>query len=118
MLFNTLFIGFTTLFFGELIVCSDLQGQVWLHGKPVSGAVVTRDCHWGWRDEKIHHTVTTDAAGNFVFPEVVRKSFAASWLPHEPVIKIDVLIAYEGKSYKAFLTTKRNYNRNGEFKDQ
>ena len=93
---------------------SAVEGTVVLDGKPVSGASVTRRYLWHWKDKKESARVTTGANGTFSFAEVTGSSFLGGWLPHQPLVEQEILIAHEGKEYKAWVHAKGDYEPNSE----
>jgi hypothetical protein len=99
---------------GKMVLFSAVQGTVTLADKPVAGAVIEREFDWAWKSEKGRDSVTTDASGAFSMPPIVRSSFLGSLLPHEPLVKQTITIEHAGKSYKAWVLFKRDYEDKGE----
>lgn len=91
---------------------SEVNGTVFLNGKPLPGAEVEQE--YQWKDTIKNTRVTTDANGRYRFPAVTEKSFLWSVLPHEPVVFQNLRIHYQGKVYKGWAQTKHNYDNNGE----
>ena len=104
--------------FGEMIISSAFQGQVLLNQKPLQNVIVKRECKWTWSSETIKEQQLTDQNGHFKFNEVIRRSFLGNWLPHEPVLPVDIIIEHNGVIFKAFLADKRSYKRYSEFQDK
>lgn len=98
----------------KMVLFSAVQGRVLLAGKPVAGATLERSFHWAWKSEDGSDSTSTNAAGEFSLPVIERSSFLGSLLPHEPVIKQSILIQHGGKSYKAWMSFKRDYDSNSE----
>jgi hypothetical protein len=98
----------------KMVLFSTVEGTVTLADKPVVGAVIEREFDWAWKSEKGRDSVTTDAAGGFSMPPIVRSSFLGSLLPHEPVIRQSITIKANGKAYEAWLYNKHNYDDKGE----
>lgn len=96
------------------VMFSEVQGVILKDGKPVSGALVTREFTWAWNDYSQKDQFTTDSTGKFKFPLASRFSLATSLLPHEPVIKQKITIQHEGKEYLAWRYFKHDYNKNDE----
>lgn len=99
---------------GKHYLFSEVEGTVLSNGQPVAGARVTRETNWRWKDKTFNEEVTTGADGTFRFPELARSSLITSLLPHEPYITQTILIHHGGRSYDAWLNSKRNYDRNSE----
>lgn len=97
-----------------LCLFSEVRGVVLDHGKPVAGVSVTRS--WLWHLERIAglDSSVTDQDGRFQFPGVPGRSLSGLLLPHDPLIEQKILIEYGGKSYRAWLIDKRDYDDNGE----
>jgi hypothetical protein len=93
-------------------IASPLQGIVTLHGRPVSGAKVSRVYFSHWYNDHVEKTVYTNVDGTFAFPSAW-KATAASLL-HQAVIEISVVVEYENRTYTALTITKMNYDRYGE----
>ncbi|MCY4756712.1 DUF6795 domain-containing protein [Pelomonas aquatica] len=99
---------------GKMVLFSAVRGTVLRDGKPVAGATVEREFDWAWKSEKGKDATTTDAAGAFSLPAIVRSSFLGSFMPHEPLVKQTITIIHGGTSYKAWVLFKRDYDDNGE----
>jgi hypothetical protein len=100
----------------RITIFSAVSGKVLQAGQPVAGAVVEREFRWAWKEELGRDAVTTDAAGEFRLPAIERDSLLGSVLPHEPMVRQTILIKHAGKTHKAWLFDKGNYNDNGELK--
>lgn len=107
-----------TNLFGEFIIASSIQGLVFQNNLPVAGATIVREVVWGWNSEKITDQQTTADSGKFQFGEIKRSSFFANWLPHEVDINIKITIEHKGRTYRAFVTHKRDYKSGSEFGDK
>lgn len=86
---------------------SDLSGIVTKNGKPVEGAEILfrADSHWyGESEEKV---VITGTNGEFEIPQwnLVRSLV----LVHQPVIKQEIIIRFEGKAYEGWKYTRMSY---------
>lgn len=99
---------------GKMVLFSAVRGTVLQDGKPVAGAAIEREFDWAWKSEKGRDATTTDAAGAFALPAIVRNSFMGSLLPHEPLVKQTITITHAGQSHKAWVLFKRDYDDNGE----
>jgi hypothetical protein len=99
---------------GKLYLFSEVKGVVVMKGKPVIGATVEQEYRWAWKDEVGRSQVKTDSEGKFNLPAVISSSFLGSLLPHEPMIRQEILIKNDGREYKAWLLDKSNYKENGE----
>lgn len=99
---------------GKMVLFSAVRGTVLQDGKPVSGAAVDREFEWAWKSETGRDGTTTDANGAFALPDITRKSLFGSLLPHEPLVKQTITITHAGKTYKAWVMFKRDYDENGE----
>lgn len=99
----------------KYILFSPVSGKIVIAGKPVAGATVRRWYKGGFSDKQGTDTVTTDAAGNFSFPEVSFSSIMASIIPHEAVVSQKMMATVNGVETIIYATVKRNYDSNGEF---
>lgn len=99
-----------------MVIFSAVSGKVMHAGQPVAGAVVEREFRWAWKEENGKDVVTTDAAGEFRLPAIERNSLLGAVLPHEPMVRQTILIKHAGKTHKAWLFDKSNYDDNGELK--
>jgi hypothetical protein len=100
----------------SMVIFSAVSGKVLQAGQPVAGAVVEREFRWAWKEETGKDSVITDAAGAFSLPMIERDSLLGSVLPHEPMVRQTILIKHAGKTHKAWLFDKGNYDANGELK--
>lgn len=98
----------------KMVIFSAVSGKVLHDGKPVAGATVEREFHWGWKDETGRDSTTTGPDGEFALPRIERSSLLGSLLPHEPVIAQDLTIRHAGKAYKAWMFNKHSYGDNAE----
>jgi hypothetical protein len=103
---------FGMAFFGlKLCVFSAVKGTVVKEGMPLPNVLVKRT--YKWDGESITDEVTTDAAGNFSFPEQNQRSVIAIF-PHNPSVSQGIKIYLDGKEYRAWAYQKGNYDVNGE----
>ena len=109
-----LFVVIRVTGFGKVVIWSAMKGRVVMNGQPVAGAVLRRDYHWHWPDQKGADSTKTGATGEFAFPVIERRMILGMVLPHEPVIEQQMTIEYEGRSYRAWAHFKRDYERNDE----
>lgn len=100
----------------KMVMWSAMKGRVLMNGKPAAGAVLKRDFFWHWKSENGTDQTTADAAGEFAFPTIERRSLTAGLMPHEPVVEQVMTIEFGGKSYKAWGYFKHDYDLNGENK--
>lgn len=100
----------------KMVLFSAVRGTVLENGRPVSGATIEREFRWAWKDEVGTDHAVTSAQGEFSLPPIVRSSFLGSLLPHEPMVRQTILIRHAGKTYKAWMFDKGNYDDNGELK--
>jgi hypothetical protein len=98
----------------QRVLFSAVQGQVLSNGQPVAGARVERSWVWKKPDDVATDSAVTDAEGRFSLPAVVDKGWLAGFFPHEAQIKQTILIHHAGRTHKAWMTSKRNYEANGE----
>ncbi len=98
----------------NMVLFSPVIGVVMNKGAPVAGATIERQYRWGWKDETGIDSTTTDSGGNFRFPEIDRSSFFGAILPHEISVEQEITIRHGGKSYRAWVVNKTNYDLNGE----
>lgn len=122
--FNFLFVGMIFIFFvfwkaAEMkknFLFSEVQGRVLWEGQPVANAIIEREYHWHWKDERGKDSATSNQKGEFHFPEITGVSISGLLIPHEPMIKQTLTIHHENKIYKAWAFDKGNYERFGELK--
>jgi hypothetical protein len=100
----------------SMVIFSAVSGKVLQAGQPVAGAVVEREFRWAWKEESGKDATTTDAGGEFRLPLIERNSLLGSVLPHEPMVRQTILIKHGGKTHKAWMFDKSNYDDNGELK--
>ena len=94
---------------------TDLESRVLdQRGQPVPGAQIERSYSWTWKKQQGTDQASTDAQGRFQFPAMQGSSFFGGFLPHEPMVEQTILIHHGGKTYKAWMFDKRNYEQNGE----
>ena len=106
--------GQAMAFSKTLYLFSEVEGTVLLNGLPVEGVEIEQTYHWRWKDEKGSKKTITDAAGKFSFPVITGKSLTAGFMPHEPVIVQYLRFRFEGKEYKGWYHSKRDYENLGE----
>jgi len=99
----------------KFVLFSPVTGKIVIAGKPVAGASVTRWYKGGFSDKQATDKTTTDAGGNFSFPEVTFSSIMASIIPHEAVVTQDIKVTVNGVETLIYATVKRNYDHNGEY---
>ena len=99
---------------GQKVLFSEVQGIVVRDGAPVGGAVVERSYLWAWNDKRGSDSAVTDQQGAFRVPVITGRSFLGGVLPHEPAVDQTIHIRHEGKTYEAWVFSKRNYDGNGE----
>ena len=98
----------------SMCLFSEVRGVVLDHGQPVAGATLERSWFWHWKDSRGADATTTDASGAFHFPAVYGSSLFGLVLPHEPVIEQKILIQRSGRTWRAWVFAKGEYNENGE----
>ncbi|WP_156254597.1 carboxypeptidase-like regulatory domain-containing protein [Sandarakinorhabdus oryzae] len=98
----------------DMVIFSELHGQVLSGGAPVAGASVERSWDWGLTDEKGKDSTTTDAQGNFRLPAVSRRGGLRAWLPHEPFVEQTIRVTHAGQTVDVWMLDKRNYRAGGE----
>ena len=98
----------------KMVIWSAMKGRVLMNGQPAAGAVLKRTFLWHFKDESGADETTANAAGEFSFPVVERRSIFGGLIPHEPVVEQAIVIEYQGKSYKAWNHAKRDYDENSE----
>ena len=99
---------------GKFCLFSAVEGVVLERGQPVPGAQIERSYSWTWKKQQGTDQASTDAQGRFQFPAIQGSSFFRGFLPHEPMVEQTILIHHGGKTYKAWMFDKRNYEQNGE----
>jgi hypothetical protein len=100
----------------SMVIFSAVTGRVLQAGQPVAGAAIEREFRWAWKEESSKDAVTTNAAGEFRLPVIERDSLLGTVLPHEPMVRQTILIKHAGRTHKAWLFDKGNYDDNGELK--
>lgn len=102
--------------FSKNVYCSPVQGVIQLHGKPLSGLLVTRTLiSGGFKGRRHTDTTTTDANGKFELPEVSNRTFLRpDLLSPYPRVDQEFLLTYEGKNYGIWEFTKENFELGGE----
>jgi hypothetical protein len=98
----------------KMVIWSAMKGRVTLNGQPAAGAVLVRRFDWEWKDEAGSDQTVANAAGEFSLPSIERSSLLGSLLPHQPMIKQDIVIEYKGVSYTAWACYKRSYAADSE----
>lgn len=98
----------------QMVIFSELHGQVLEGGKPVAGAAVERSWNWGLTDETGSDRTTTDADGQFRLPAVSRRGGLRAWLPHEPFVEQTIRVSRGGQALDVWMLDKRNYQAGGE----
>ncbi len=98
----------------QMVIFSELQGQVLASGAPVSGASVERIWDWGLTDEKGKDLTVTDAQGHFHLPAVSRRGGLRACLPHEPFVEQTIRVTHAGQTQDVWMLDKRNYRAGGE----
>lgn len=99
---------------GKMCLFSAVKGVVLDHGQPVEGATIERTYKWAWKDQSGGDQTATDARGEFALPTIWGHSLFGSFLPHEPVVDETILIHHAGRTYKAWMYTRGNYEENSE----
>ena len=98
----------------DMVIFSELHGQVVTAGAPVAGAKVERSWKWDLTGENGSDAATTDADGRFSLPAVARRAGLRRWLPHEPFVEQTIRVAHAGQSTDVWMLDKRNYRAGGE----
>lgn len=98
----------------QMVIFSELHGEVLAGGAPVAGARVERSWDWGLTDEKGSDAATTDASGHFRLPAVTRRGGFRAWLPHEPFVEQTIRVTHAGQTLDVWMLDKRNYRAGGE----
>jgi len=98
-----------------IYVFSEVRGVVTLDGKPAEGAEIIRI---GDHEEDKVYTdrAVTDAAGRFEFGPI--STFSLRPIMLGTIIRQKIEIKYQGNSYLAWDTVKRNNHRYGELNDE
>jgi len=97
----------------KMVLWSAMNGRVLMNGEPAAGAVLVRDYLWHWKSKRGTERTLANAAGEFSLPAIEGRSWLG-FLPHEPVIEQVMKIEYQGRSYDAWASFKRDYNHNDE----
>ena len=98
----------------KMVLWLAMKGRVLMNGQPAAGAVLVRHDDWHWKDEKGSDRAVANVAGEFVFPAIDGSSFFGGLLPHEPVIRQEMIIEYQGAIYAAWNGYKGSYKPHSE----
>lgn len=98
----------------QMVIFSELHGQVLTGGAPVAGATVKRSWDWGLTGEKGRDETVTDEQGHFRLPAVNRRGGLKAWLPHEPFVEQTIRVTRAGQTLDVWMLDKRNYRPGGE----
>ncbi|MER2520539.1 MAG: DUF6795 domain-containing protein [Bdellovibrionales bacterium] len=98
----------------KVCLFSEVDGIVFLHGKPVEGADVERQYEWAWGGKTFTDKVVTDANGAFHFSPAFKSMILGSVLPHQPVITQTINITHDQKSVRVWAYAKMLYDENSE----
>lgn len=109
-------IFYSNMSFFNKVISSEVNGFIEDGKGPSSNLKIVREVYWTWGKEMIKDETISDASGRFYLPEIKRTTFLGSIMLHEPVIKISIQILKDDKVIDAFLSYKRDYDKNGEFK--
>ena len=103
---------------GDMVIFSELHGQVLASGAPVAGATVDRSWNWGLTDEKGSDRTVTDSEGQFRLPVVSRRAGLKGLLPHEPFVEQTIRVTHAGQTLDVWMHDRRNYRAGGELGPQ
>lgn len=99
---------------GRMCLFSAVRGVVLDHGKPVQGALITRNYFWHWKDRRGADETVTDAQGRFELPAIWGRSLLGAILPHQTFVEQKIAIQYGGKDYVAWRFIRSTYEENSE----
>ena len=102
-------------FFGmfKINVFSDVSGVVTKNGKPVEGAVVSQWAKLNFNKNEFVNETKTDSDGRFSFNAIYTNT-VNRFLPSANTVTQEIKINYQGKTYRAWVSVKDNYDYDGE----
>lgn len=103
---------------GDMVIFSELHGQVLADGTPVAGATVNRSWEWGLTDEQGSDRTVTDGDGQFRLPAITRRGGLKGLLPHEPFVEQTIRVTHAGQTLDVWMHDRRNYRAGGELGPQ
>lgn len=105
--------------FSKNVYCSPVQGIIQLHGKPLSGLLVTRTLiSGGFKGRRHTDTTTTDANGKFELPEVSNRTFLRpDLLSPNPRVSQTISIDYQGRKFLFWAHQKQDFTTGSEVAD-
>ena len=98
----------------QMVIFSELHGQVLVSGAPVASATVQRSWDWGLTGEKGLDETLTDERGHFRLPAINRRGGVMAWLPHEPFVEQTIRVINAGQTLDVWMLDKHNYRSGGE----
>lgn len=101
--------------FMKVYLFSAMKGVVTLEGKPIAGAEIVRTAQYN--DKTFADTTATDANGQFVIGPMQTSSINKIVMFAEAVIDQKILIHYQDRTYTAWRTVKRDYDKDTELGD-
>ena len=87
---------------------SPISGTITLNGKPAAGAKLTRTAGKAHTQGELVDTAIADEQGQFEMPGVFERVLLAKFLPMEFVASQEIVVEYEGHSYKIWGGVKRD----------
>lgn len=110
----TLVLGGTGVIGKEIVLASAMRGQIVSGDIPQTGMTMKRNVHYAMTGTRHNQETTTDAAGNFSFPQVTERIFFTLVIPHEIVIRQEYSTVVDGEETAFLSFRKDNYKNNGE----
>ncbi|HEY7773608.1 MAG TPA: DUF6795 domain-containing protein [Marinagarivorans sp.] len=93
---------------------SPISGTITFKGEPAAGAKLTRTAGKAHTHGRLVDTAITDNQGQFEMPGVFEKVLLAKFLPMEFVAAQEIVVEFEGNSYKVWAGVKREREVNSE----
>lgn len=93
---------------------SELEGNVYLNGKPLKNTEITRYYRSGWFKNPTEETAITNESGYFEFEKA--KRFIIIEFLHQPVVNQNIKTKINNKEYELYTNNKFNYENLGEFR--
>ena len=93
---------------------SAISGTITLNGKPAAGAKLIRTTGKAHTHGQLVDDTTTNDQGQFEMPGVFERVLLAKFLPMEFVAAQEIVVEYDGVTYKMWAGVKREREVNSE----
>lgn len=88
-----------------------MRGTVVDGARPVAGAALARTWRWTWGNQDGAEAATTAADGTFALPAIRRWMLLGAFLPHEPVLRHELVVTVGGRAWTAWSSSSHTYER-------